>query len=248
MALQRDDTSMSEATKKKPPQRRDAEKTRKALLKAGLKEFAQHGFSGARAERIATASRRNIRMLYHYFGSKQGLYEAVLEDAYADIRAEEAKLDLNMDEPLESLLTLMRFTFGYFADTPLFEGLLRTENMMRGRFVRKLRRVPENAFTLIQRIEALIVEGQRKGELRADLDARQVYVTITALSRFHLANVHTMSALLDRDLSEGAWRAERLEHCLDVLRAYVTAGSDQNDAALVLEDTTKEKMSLSNRR
>ena len=200
----------------KPPQKRDAEKTRQAILRAGLREFAQQGFSGGRAERIATAARRNIRMLYHYFGSKEGLYTSVLEDAYTKIRAKEATLALSTDEPLESLLELMRFTFEYFAGNPLFEGLLRTENMMRGRFVRKSRQVAETAFPLLRTIADLIVEGQRRGELREGLDAQNVYVTITALSRFHLANAFTMSALLDTDLTKADWRQRRLEHCLEV--------------------------------
>jgi len=213
---------MAETIKEaKPPQKRDAEKTRQSILRAGLREFAMHGFSGGRAERIARTARRNIRMLYHYFGSKEGLYESVLEEAYSQIRMQEAKLALSEEEPLESLLALMRFTFDYFVDNPQFEGLLRAENTMRGRFVRKLQKEPQNAFTMLRTVEKLIAAGQAKGELRDGLDARHVYMTIAALSRFHLANQYTMSALLALDLASPKWRAERLEHCLGVLRAYL---------------------------
>lgn len=213
---------MAEASKTgKPPQKRDAEKTRQLILRAGLREFAAHGFLGGRAERIARTARRNIRMLYHYFGSKEGLYVSVLEDAYVTIRAKESELALSIDEPLESLLELMRFTFKYFVENPLFDGLLRTENMMRGRFVRKLHKVPQSAFTLLSTVEELIEAGQAKGELRDGLDARHVYMTITALSRFHLANQYTMSTMMDRDLASAEWRRERLEHCLAVLQAYL---------------------------
>jgi AcrR family transcriptional regulator len=68
------------------PRKRNAERTRKAILTAALKEFSQAGYAGARIEKIVKAAKCNIRMLYHYFGDKKGLYLAVLEAAYDDLR------------------------------------------------------------------------------------------------------------------------------------------------------------------
>jgi AcrR family transcriptional regulator len=207
----------------KPRQTRDAELTRRTLMDCALQEFAQHGFSGARAERIVKKARRNIRMLYHYFGNKENLYIAVLENAYVTIRAQEAKLQIDTRRPLEGLLKLMDFTFNYFASNPYFEGLLRTENMMRGKYVRRSKRVTETAFPLRQMINEMIENGQQQGLFRPGLDAAQLYLTITALSRFHLANAYSMSALLKLDMSTREWRAERLQHCRDLLQAYLLA-------------------------
>ncbi|HLS57248.1 MAG TPA: TetR family transcriptional regulator, partial [Zeimonas sp.] len=66
--------------------RRDAEATRGRILKAAAVEFAQHGFAGARGDRIAQRARSSERMVYYYFGSKDGLFRAVLEGAYASLR------------------------------------------------------------------------------------------------------------------------------------------------------------------
>jgi AcrR family transcriptional regulator len=201
--------------------KRDPERTRNALIKAGLKEFSQKGFLGARIEQIAAGAKCNIRMLYHYFGDKKGLYLAVLESAYADIREQEAKLEIDYDKPLIGMLELLRFTFEYFEANPMFEGLLRNENLMQGRFVSRSRQVPEGAVSRKTLIGDLITSGQAKGIFRDNLDPVQVYVTITALSRFHLSNAYTMSAVLETDLRSKAWRKERLQHCFELLEAYL---------------------------
>ncbi len=211
--------------------KRDAERTRNALIKAGLKEFSQKGFLGSRIEQIAIGAKCNIRMLYHYFGDKKGLYLAVLESAYADIREQEAKLEIDYDKPLVGMLELMRFTFEYFEANPMFEGLLRNENLMQGKFVSRSRQVPQGATSRKKLISELIASGQAKGIFRDNLDPVQVYVTITALSRFHLSNAYTMSAVLETDLRDKAWRTARLLHCFDLLEAYlINAGVKKRTA------------------
>jgi AcrR family transcriptional regulator len=217
-----DQTSPSEP---KARARRSAERTRKAILSAALKEFSQQGYSGARIDKIAQTAKCNIRMLYHYFGSKKNLYVAVLEGAYDDIRKREAQLRIDLDRPLDGLLELFRFTFDYFEKNPNFEGLLRAENVMHGRFVRRSAHVTETGFPLRKTITDLIASGQAQGVLRADLDPVQLYVTITALSRFHLASAFSLSALLDTDMTRPEWRRARWNHSLELLRTYLTAPS-----------------------
>ncbi len=208
-----------------PPRKRDAERTRKAIMAAALKEFSQAGFAGARIERIVKAAKCNIRMLYHYFGDKKGLYLAVLEAAYVDLRAREAELKIDFDRPLDGFLELQRFTFDYFEKHPKFEGLLRNENLMHGKFAAQSRVVTETAFPLRRTIERLIDSGQTQGLFGPDLDPVQIYVTIAAMSRFHLANGYSLSATLDTDMTTAEWRKARLTHALALLEGYLTAGS-----------------------
>jgi len=205
------------------PRKRDAERTRQTILTAAGREFAQNGFDGARIERIVKAAGCNIRLLYHYFGNKKQLYLTALEGAYDDIRSEEAKLGLDPDCPVEGLVKLLEFTFHYFQSNPVFEGLLRAENMKRGKFVKQSPRVAERALPLIATIQALIASGRTKRVLRDDLDAVDLYVTITALSRFHLANAYSLSTLLGTDLTKPAWREQRLNRCRDLFVAYLTS-------------------------
>lgn len=58
---------------------RDAEATRQRLLAAARAEFAEYGIAGARVDRIAAASESNKAQIYHYFGSKEALFDAVWE-------------------------------------------------------------------------------------------------------------------------------------------------------------------------
>ncbi len=207
------------------PRKRNAERTRKSILAAALKEFSQAGFAGARIERIVKAAKCNIRMLYHYFGDKKGLYMAVLESAYMDLRTREAELKLDPEQPLEGLLELQRFTFDYFEKNPRFEGLLRNENLQHGKFAAQSRVVTETAFPLRRTIEALIDSGQAKGLFGPDLDPVQIYVTMAAMSRFHLANGYSLSATLDTDMSAPEWRKARLDHALALLEGHLTRGA-----------------------
>ncbi len=205
------------------PRKRDADRTRAAILRSATREFSAHGFSGARTERIAAQAKCNIRLLYHHFGNKQALYLAVLEAAYADLRGREAALRFDLDDPLGCVEQLLRFTFAYFERNPHFEGLLRAENMMQGRFVRQSRSVPEAADRLKATLAGIIASGESRELFRPGIDPVQLYVTITALSRFHLANSYSLSALLGVDLKSEPWRADRLDHSVELLLAWVRA-------------------------
>ena len=65
---------MSRTTKTNGPAARNPERTRTRILSAALKEFAAKGFAGARVDNIARRAAINKRMLYHYFGDKEGLF------------------------------------------------------------------------------------------------------------------------------------------------------------------------------
>ncbi|PTQ13512.1 TetR family transcriptional regulator [Sphingomonas oleivorans] len=208
------------------PRKRDAERTRNAIMRAATREFSLNGFSGARTEKIAAQAKCNIRLLYHHFGNKKSLYFAVIEAAYDDLRKKEAALSFDLSDPLGCLEQLLRFTYSYFENNPYFEGLLRAENMMQGRFVRKSKRVPEAAAGLKAMLSDILVAGEEQGVFRPGIDPVNLYVTITAQSRFHLSNSYSLSALLGVDMRSAEWRAQRLDHCVEVLRAYVCAGAD----------------------
>src|SRR5579871_6066276 len=115
---------------------RDADRTRENILRAAIDEFAAHGYSGARVERIRTRARANTRMLYHYFGDKSRLYVAVLEHVIGELRQEEMRLEVDRIDPLEGLLQLFDFIDQHFDAHPELMTLLSGENLLRGRFLR----------------------------------------------------------------------------------------------------------------
>lgn len=196
--------------------------SREKILKAATIEFCAHGFNGARVERIASRSRANMRMLYHYFGSKEGLYLAALEKVYTEIRSEERKLELNTLDPAAGMRQLVAFTFDFFASHMDFIGLINNENLMKGKFLKRLPKVRAMTIPLVETIEDLLRRGGEAGVMRTDVDPVQLYMSIVAQSQLHISNRYTLSALFDRDLADPDWMAERRRHAQDLILGYLT--------------------------
>ncbi len=196
---------------------RDADRTRASLLKAALREFAENGFGGARLERVVKGARCNIRMVYHYFGGKEGLYLAVLEAASEQVRRQEATLSIDLDRPLVGMLELMRFSYEFFERNPLVEALFRAEDQTPGKRATRLSPMARNLESRLRLIADLIAGGQAKGLFRDDLDPLQVHITIMALSRFRLGNSQAQAIAMVPAAKGRVWREQRLQHCLDFL-------------------------------
>lgn len=202
--------------------KRNAERSKAAILQAATEEFCTHGFPGARVERIALRSKANMRMLYHYFGNKEGLYMAVLESVYGQIRSEEQKLDLKNMPPVEGMRRLTLFTFDFFAQHPHFVALINNENILNGRFLGRSERIKAMTVPLVESIEDLLQRGRAEGVFRDGIDAIQLYVSIVAQSQIHISNRHTLSILFDRDLDDPEWLAQRRAHAETLIMDYVT--------------------------
>src|SRR5438876_11196114 len=142
---------MAKKTKQSIP--RDAEQTRRRILDAAKAEFARKGLGGARVDEIARRSRSNQRMIYHYFGSKELLFTAVLEAAYSDIRAAEQKLNLDALGPTEAIATLVRFTWNYYLEHPKFLSLVNSANLHRARHLKGSQTVREVMGKFVQMVK-----------------------------------------------------------------------------------------------
>ena len=199
------------------PNSRDPERTRQKILAAATDEFARFGLGGARVDRIAQRAGANKRMLYYYFGDKDGLFLAALEGRYAHIRAAERVLDLERVEPREALRRLVRFTWTYFLDHPEFMTLLNSENLHKGRHVRRSRRVPELHMTLVETLRGVLRRGERAGVFRRGVDPVQLYISIAAEGYFYLSNRYTLSQIFKRDLMTARALAARSRHNIDMI-------------------------------
>lgn len=200
---------------------RDRERTQAAILAAATREFARHGLGGARVDRIAAGARTNKRMLYYYYGSKDALFVAVLEDTYARIRRAENALSLLDADPVEGVRRLVEFTWKYYLRHPEFLTLLNSENLHAARHVRKSPHIREMNSPLIATLERILERGVRSGVFRRGVDALQLYVSIAALSYFYLSNNQTLSAVFGRDLATQPARRQRLRHMVDVVLGYL---------------------------
>jgi AcrR family transcriptional regulator len=218
---------MNEAAPQKHPKSRDPERTRAQLTEAALREFADHGFHGARVDRITKAVGCNPRLLYHYFGSKEKLYVAVIEHIFADIRAQEDDLEMARLAPLEAMRRLVEFTYDFFDSNPLFVKMTRNENLLEGRFIAQTDAVRTSSQPLIDAISGAVERGLAQGVFRHRYDPLQIYITIVALSAHHLNNGHTLTAIFGVDLLSPTWRAERRAHTVALVLNSLT-GSDSS--------------------
>jgi AcrR family transcriptional regulator len=200
---------------------RDPERTRAAILDAAIREFATEGFGGARVDAIAARAKINKRMLYHYFGNKEELYLAVLEETYRGIRVAERRLHLEDLPPDEGMRRLVTFTWEYFLEHPEFLSLLNTENMMRARHLKRSKRIQELHSPLVGLIDELLTRGAREGLFRPGVDPVQLYVTIASVGFFYLSNRWTLSTIFGRDLNADAALKERGAHIVEVVLGYL---------------------------
>jgi len=206
------------------PQRgitRDPERTRGAILAAATQEFSTNGLTGARVDAIAQRARVNKRMIYHYFGDKDGLYLAVLEATYGSIRAAELDLHLTDRDPVDGMRELVLFTWRYFLAHPEFLSLLGTENLHKAAYLKRSKRIRELHSPLVGMLSALLARGAKARLFRGGVDPVELYITIAALGFFYLSNRHTLSTIFGRDLAAPKSIAAREQHIVDVVLNYL---------------------------
>ena len=193
------------------PRKSDNNDTRQALLDVARKEFARHGLEGARVDRIAKLANVNKQLVYHYFGSKDDLYIAVLEETYQKIRQQEQALDLADLPAHDAMRVLIEFSFDYLDRNRDFVSLMTDENTHMGKHLSGSPRVESMNRPIID----MIKETLERGDFKPDLDPFQVYVSIAALSFFYFSNAHTLSRIFGRDLLDYASVAERRRHVVE---------------------------------
>jgi len=199
----------------------DPEGNRRNIIEIATREFAEKGFSGARVDEIAGRTKTSKRMIYYYFGSKEDLYIAVLEQAYRNIRSIEATLDLAHQPPEEALRTLVGFTFDYQNAHPEFIRLVMNENILNGAYVAQSKDIRRLNSAAINAVRALLARGQREGAFRSDVDPIDLHMSISALCFFNVANRATFSTIFKRDMASRKALAVRRSQIADLILRYI---------------------------
>ena len=213
---------MAQRTSKRPNDAlRDSEWTKAQLLDAARLEFSEKGLSGARVNDIAARASVNKQMLYYYFGDKEGLYSAVLNRAYEEIRARENELDLAALPPAAAMERFLGFTFDYLTENRYFVALLNDENVHKARHVRDSSHLRGLHARLTETIGGILTRGEREGVFRANIDPVDLYISIASLCYFYYSNIHTLSAIFGRELSDRAATSHRRQHVIDFVGAYL---------------------------
>jgi AcrR family transcriptional regulator len=201
---------------------RDAERTRAEILDIARREFARHGYAGARVDDIAALMRTTKRMIYYYFGGKEKLYVAVLEKAYSEVRVAESSIDVEHLAPVEAIRTLAELTFDYHEQHQDFIRLVSIENIHQAEHLRTSDVLVKLGVPVLDLISRILDAGRASGDFVADVDAVGVHMMISSFCFFRISNQHTFGALFGRDLTATEHRSRYREMIGEMVVAYLT--------------------------
>lgn len=205
------------------PRPRNAEATRIRILSAATAEFARLGLGGARVDEIAEKAGANKRMIYHYFGNKEDLFAAVLEEAYLRIRTAEQDLQLKDLEPDAAMEKLIRFTWDYYLKNPEFITLVNSANLHQGRHLEGSDALIAASRGYIAIIQDLLDRGAAAGIFREGIDARQLNITIAAIGYYYLNNRFSGEILFERDYMSPDALDARLAFNIETIMRLIAA-------------------------
>jgi AcrR family transcriptional regulator len=197
------------------------EANRARIIKAAIDEFASRGFKGASMDAIAARTHTTRAMINYYFGSKEKVYLAVLEHAYAEIRQAESLLDLDHLPPVDAIRRIVEFTFNYYLDHEGFVRLVVAENQAKGRHLKKSKAMRSLNRPIIDTLARVIARGQGDGSFRSDIDPIEVHMAIAALGMFNVTNQHTFSAIFQREMGAKGDVRGRREMVTEVILGYL---------------------------
>ena len=206
-----------------PERQRDAERTQREILDVATQEFAERGFAGARVDEIADRTRTTKRMIYYYFGSKERLFLAVLQRAYAAIRAAEQTIEVDHLEPVAAIRRLAELTFDHHESHPEFIRLVSIENIHRAEHIAGQDDFAGQNSPAIELIERILDRGRADGTFDVDVDAVDIHMMISSFCVFRVANRHTFGTIFGRDLLDPMLRDRYRQMLGDMVVEYLTS-------------------------
>lgn len=201
MSRQRDKGKAGERASARTPGRPSGDtEIRKRLLEVALHEFSSHGFRGVSVTAIAKAAGATPAMIHYYFGSKQGLYEAVLQHALGPILA---RLEAVRANPPDGEDLLPRFIHGYMhllAENPAVPSLIVRDVLSPGGQMREtfLKGFASRGGSGLR---DLVERAQSLGRLRADLDPDLAALSLLSMAVFPFVGRPVAGRVLEYSLA-----------------------------------------------
>ena len=200
---------------------RVGEATKREILMAALKEFAEKGLKGARVDDIAAKTRTTKPMIYYHFGSKEKLYAAVMEEAYVRVREKEQGLHIDNLPPEQAMQRLVEVTFDHHAAHPDYVRLVCVENMERARHIGKRPTLVQRNAIAIETVRTLLDRGERDGIFRSGLDPWHVHFLINSFCFMRVSNRYTWNAVFEKDLWDPEDAALQRQLIIEAVLRYV---------------------------
>lgn len=221
-----DESGKPEPKKRKTSWKKDPAAVKENILNVATVEFAAHGLAGANINEIAEKTSTSKRMIYYYFGDKEGLYCQVLETVYGALRKSEDSLKVEGLDPVAALRRLVEATFEAHANAPHFIRLVMIENIHNADYLRRSDIVPALNRSIIDKLEEVCERGKAEGLFRTGADALQLHWLISSFSFYNVSNRHTFSASFGASLYTSDMQAELKERAADMILAAIVKGHE----------------------
>lgn len=194
------------------------EESRAAILKAAIKEFAEHGIAGARTDAIAQSARVNKALLYYYFKDKEAIYEAVLDQVFSGLRDTVVPVLESHAPPRQKLLNYLGAYFDYVAANPRFPRVVQGEWIRTGtERTAQMQRIAKEYFRPIyQRLGEVLRQGMEAGEFRA-VDPMHFVPSMVAIILFYFSSAPVIKSLMKIDPLSPEKIAERRAFVIDFI-------------------------------
>lgn len=194
--------------------------TRERILLAAEREFSEKGFFGARVDEIAHSADINKRMIYAHFGSKEGLYSSVLLEVYRHLAECERRFITDETDPEMSIRNIVRISFDFLVENPSFVRMLMWENLNNGASV-PMEEIAAMKAPSVDYMRDVIRRGKELGAFRPDADEEQTVLSLMSFCFSYFSNIHTMSAVTGKELSDRTAVSARAEYVADIILEYL---------------------------
>ena len=203
------------------PSRPDGKCVRRNIIDAARALFAEKGYSGAKVEEIVARARTTKPMIYYYFGSKERLFAAVLEDVYAGMRTIEQSLQLAELPALEAMRKVIEVTFGYHAKNPEWVRLVSIANIHYAKHILASETIASKNSAIMELMGSLLRRGIREGVFRKDVDPVHIHLLIISLCFYRVSNRHTWRVIFKRDLESAKDAKLQKKMTVDAVLTYL---------------------------
>ena len=191
------------------------------ILRAALAEFSEKGFEGARMDVIASVAGVNKQAPYHYFPSKEALFQATLQLAYRRFRGNHRELAERLATmPTEEALWVFSSSlFRPDQDLRGFQQLLQDENRFEARHIHEFEEAKQAYSEILDLLRTILERGVGQGTFRSGVDVTELYISIGGLFQFRTTNAYTLSVMLGTDVHSERGAAASREAAFSLLLA-----------------------------
>ncbi len=157
--------------------KRDLDRTRRRILDAAAREFAEKGLAGARVDTIAERAKVNKAMIYYIHGSKEELHLAVIQDLFehkiTQVDSQVADISLSAND----MLSIFDLYFDAFFDRQDYVRIMINDAVTGGKALRRLRKERPELFEIFDTVAGVFKKSMATGSIR-QVDADKSIVMI----------------------------------------------------------------------